>query len=396
MTVFPGALDTLVVLGGPFANTAPITDPVTQIDADKRNVHNQATMAVEARIGINNSADTSSLSWATVSDVTANNLGLRFFEDRSVWPGAVGEDGIFLKDVTNEPVFHRAGEPVGTFYSLLTSVSSLQDAYDGGATIATVGGTPISISGAADFTFTAAANTRMFLDGLTTPSTQVNGVLELSHAAGIDDCAALSVNTSSVTDNRLFAGIRNTVNTTGALGVFNFYSAYEANVNYNGVGGGPAAAVAFYAKTASVAGGAVNVESAAMMVDATYDKWLMSFTGGGFIVYNVYDGSEHMQITMNNGDVTATDGLWKCDVSLGDSSAKAYYTNGTVGGSQLGGILHHYELTGGNLDAGAQYTSLLCTNDTKSSDDALAYHEALRINMTFEGSLPGVGGFTIK
>lgn len=135
-TNFPAALDTLGAagtLGGPFVDEVPPADPFKNIAADYRTNLNDAMLAVQTRVGLTDDPNSASLSWATISEGGVGNLGLRFAQEQSEWPGAVGESGIFLKDTTFEPMFHRAGEPTSTFYSMLGGgggSNTLQDTYD--------------------------------------------------------------------------------------------------------------------------------------------------------------------------------------------------------------------------------------------------------------------------
>jgi hypothetical protein len=66
----------------------------------------------------------------------------------------VAESGIFLKDTTFEPMFHRSGEPVGTFYSMIAGgvPDTLQTSYDAGNAITLSG-----VSGDLNFTVPQAA-----------------------------------------------------------------------------------------------------------------------------------------------------------------------------------------------------------------------------------------------
>ena len=93
-TNFPTSFDTLGAggtIGGPFVDAAPPVDPFEDIAADFRSSLNDAMLAVQSRVGLTDSTDTGSLSWATVSIGGVNNLGLRFAQDQSQWPGTVGE-----------------------------------------------------------------------------------------------------------------------------------------------------------------------------------------------------------------------------------------------------------------------------------------------------------------
>ena len=120
-TNFPATLDDVTTLGGVFVNAAPVVDPATNIDADFRNNLNDAILAIEARVGLTNSTVPASLSWATLSAGGVDNLGLRFAQTEVEWPGLIAESGVFYKSITLEPMFHRAGEPKATFYSMLNS-----------------------------------------------------------------------------------------------------------------------------------------------------------------------------------------------------------------------------------------------------------------------------------
>jgi hypothetical protein len=120
-------------LGGAFVDAAPVVDPAVNIAADFRNTTNDAVVAMQHRIGKTDDTNPASLSWATISVGSVDNLGLRFAQEQTEWPGEVAESGIFLKDGTAEPMFHRAGEPKATFHSMLGGGGgggSLQDAYD--------------------------------------------------------------------------------------------------------------------------------------------------------------------------------------------------------------------------------------------------------------------------
>jgi len=114
-TNFPSSLDTNTELGGPFLNKYPVTDPIKQIDANLRNNLNDAVFALESKIGITNSTDTSSLTWALLCVGGTYNQGIRFASTNTQWPGNTAENGIFWDSTSNAPAFHVAGDPATTF-----------------------------------------------------------------------------------------------------------------------------------------------------------------------------------------------------------------------------------------------------------------------------------------
>jgi len=126
-TNYPGAFDDAVTLGGPFVNAFPVVDPAKNIDALYRNNLNDSVLAMQARLGITDSAVTTSLDWATLSVAGSPNQGLRFAGEHAQWPGAIAEDGLFIATGTGNVSFHKGGDPVATFTDLTAGAFATWD-----------------------------------------------------------------------------------------------------------------------------------------------------------------------------------------------------------------------------------------------------------------------------
>lgn len=281
-TNFPTSLDTLGAggtLGGPFIDAAPPVDLFEDIAADFRSNTNDALLAVEARVGLTNSTDPGSFSWATVSVGGVNNLGLRFAQEETEWPGLVAESGIFLKDVTFEPMFHRAGEAKATFYSMINTGDTLQAAYDTSGSPAQIAmsGTKNLLfnthSGGAAFVVADEANTSFFIS-----ADEVAGELSLGTGATLKILLEGQIASNMAFDGAAPRSIENsddlTLQTVGAFDL-NFLSGKDISLTatgetYASVG----AASAFQINTS-----AIPSTNTGGMVQVTHDVGADGVTG---------------------------------------------------------------------------------------------------------------------
>lgn len=392
-TNFPTALDTNVELGGAFINVAAVTDPQRQIDATFRNNSNDAMFAVEARIGIDDSTDSTTLTWATLGTGGVQNQGLQFAASGAVWPGQVADAGIFLDSGTNFPAFHRGGDPAATFYGL---VADLQIAYDNGATITTAGGIDIAIDGTENVSIALAAAKALIIDGDTIDHTATAGLIDIALGVGATDVMSINAAATNSTNNREFGNYYSTITNTGDLGNSETIYGFKSDITMNG--DGPVAAPAalgahFYAGTATF-GGANTYLSVGLLVDATNDYGIASYTGNCTLVWGAADESFSFSGDGVTGGIVTTDGMVNHAFTSGDTTSLGYrlrVREATVGdgGDQLGGTGIYINtdtinaasapmLAGGVMRA----VTTACVTDT--ADDATSVHTGHYSLFSFE------------
>ncbi len=117
-TKYPTAFDDPVTLGPTFVDVSPPTDPQRNIAAEFRNNLNDGILAVQARLGIINSAVNTSVDWGLMSISGTPNQGVRFAGGHAAFPGLVAEDGIFIDSGTGNVSYHKAGDATGVFTDL--------------------------------------------------------------------------------------------------------------------------------------------------------------------------------------------------------------------------------------------------------------------------------------
>lgn len=194
-TNFPTAFDTNAIgeLGGAFVNVSPPLMPANSISAVHRNNLNDAMFAVQAKLGILGSLVPTSVDWGLLGTGGTPNQGLRFSIDNAAWPGAPGDNGIFLRTATGVPAFHFAG---GADYDVVTdAIYGLQSAYDHVATIVTAGGTDLAVSGSENVSFTFGGATKQLL--VSNPAFQSDG-------SGFVDKSCATYLTMTPTDDGLY------------------------------------------------------------------------------------------------------------------------------------------------------------------------------------------------
>lgn len=130
-TKYPTAIDDAVTLGGPFIDTAPPVDPQRNIAAEFRNNLNDATLAIERRLGILGSTDPITVDWGLLTVSGDPNQGVRFENAHVAWPGLIAESGIFVATGTGNVSYHKAGDPLAIFTDLTSGggISSWNDLY---------------------------------------------------------------------------------------------------------------------------------------------------------------------------------------------------------------------------------------------------------------------------
>ena len=313
-TNFPGSLDTLGAggtLGGPFIDAAAPVDLFEDIAADFRSNTNDALLAVQARVGLTDDTNPGSLSWATISVGGVNNLGLRFAQEESEWPGEVAESGIFLKDGTFEPMFHRAGETKATFYSMLGGGGgggTLQDAYDASATPAIVtlaSGKPtifltdatggfIVAESTSTYGFLSADETTAELVVGDNTGITVNIAGKLSADLGFDgsahsieNSANLFVRTTGASDLSLISGNDAFVNTVGVFNVTAGTNSLYSGGNLSFLGTGKV--------TVGSSAGGVDL-------DTTTGSDISLLSGDKIIIRSGGAGSEEMSLLTGSDD----------------------------------------------------------------------------------------------
>jgi hypothetical protein len=302
-TNFPGSLDTFGAggtIGGPFVDAAPPVDLFVDIAADFRSNLNDAMLAVQSRVGLTNSTDPGSLSWATLAAGGVNNLGLRFAQDETGWPGAVGESGIFLKDGTLEPMFHRAGEPVGTFYSMLGGGSSgdLQDAYNASSDPATIAmsGTKNMVfhthSSGAAFALANEAGTNYFIT-----ADETSGDLLLGDSTTI----RLNLDGRVISDIQFDGSLHYLSNTSASVGIRTLGT---GDVLLDSVGRIIATSVS---SMSLVSDAKVTVSSTAgtIDVDTTTGADINIFSGDKIVIRSGGAGGEEMSLLTGSDDPTS-------------------------------------------------------------------------------------------
>lgn len=126
-TNFPTSYDDSSTLGPTFINVATPADPARNIDATFRNNLNETVIAIENRLGFIGETTTTTVDWALLTVGGTPNQGLRFAGASAQWPGAVGEDGIFIATGTGNVSFHKGGDPIGTFVDLTTGAGATWD-----------------------------------------------------------------------------------------------------------------------------------------------------------------------------------------------------------------------------------------------------------------------------
>ena len=316
-TNFPGDFDTIGGnLGGAFVDAAPVVDPAVNIAAEYRNNTNDAMVAVQYRIGKTDDTSPASLSWATISVGGVDNLGLRFAQAESEWPGEVAESGLFLKDGTFEPMFHRAGEAKATFYSLIGGGGgggTLQDAYDASGSPATVAMSAAknllfnTHSGGSAFVVADETNTNFFIS-----ADEVAGELSLGTGTALKILLEGQIKSNMKFDGSAPWTIENsddlTVQTLGASDL-SFISGNDAFVNTVGVFNVTVGTNSLYtgANLSFLGTGKVTVGSSAGSVDldTTIGADISLLSGDKILIRSGGAGGEEMSLLTGSDDPTS-------------------------------------------------------------------------------------------
>lgn len=222
-TNFPTSYDDLTNLGGPFIDVAPPVDLQRDIAAAYRNNIRDSVIAVEARLGTLGIVDNATIDWGLLTVGTSPNQGLRFAGVHTGWPGDASEGGIFLKNTTGNPNFHKAGDPVGTYTDLTTGGGGISDwdALYGAAQTMAINGSTLTWTHTTTSTgFEVERNVPLSTILLGTPMLQLTDV-------GVDDGGAAAP-LFWVKEGRAVVEGRNTTNTTGAT--FTVYRPNAGNI----------------------------------------------------------------------------------------------------------------------------------------------------------------------
>ncbi len=282
-TNYPTSLDDNLTLGALFTNSSAVTNPVTQIDATYRVNIKDAVLAVEARLGVDDSTVPTSLSWATLSVGGTPNQGLRFSTSSAAWPGLVAEAGIFVDSATGYAVYHYQGDALNVFYPLTAagSIVSLQNAYNTSGVLTTSGTDDLAFTVVAGDDFTVACGIGAAVKLTGAASTLTSGLLDIDCTAiGATDVTAANIRTENSTNNQEFGVVLGVVNNTGDLATTEIVYSHGASLTMGGDGPavGRAFGAGFYAKSSAFTGANVYT-SAGLLVDSTFDYGVWSNSG---------------------------------------------------------------------------------------------------------------------
>lgn len=312
-TNFPTTLDTNVELGGIFANALPVVDPITNIDATKRNNLNDAMFAVQAKLGTTGSLVPTSVDWGLLGAGGTPNQGVQFAASGNIYPGAIADSGIFHHAATGAPAWHLGGDPLLTFYDVVTdAIYGLQTAYDHVATIVTAGAVDLAVSGTENVSFTFGGATKQLI--VTNPAYLGNGTPDVDGVAFVtmvpaDD--ALACLHARIIDgvpksdcSAIFA-----VNQTTAAAAGNYYAVIAQNVCAS-VAAGTSYGYDFLAESPSVGGGPGTLQSYGFYSHPshTYGFYSASAIASGF-----FSNSDEYGFRASN----ATQSAFHCDAGNG-------------------------------------------------------------------------------
>lgn len=396
-TLFPGSLDTTTELGSTYINDVAVTDQQRQVDATLRTNTKDAIMAVEARIGVTNSAVASSLSWATLSVGGTNNLGLRFAGSSAAWPGTTAEDGIFLVSTTGYPAYHRSGDPVGTF-SYLTGISSMismQGAYDGGASLTTSGtNLAYTFTTPDDFVLTMGAGSSLQIAS-GAASTITTGLLDVNYTVGVTAATAGNINVQNSTADLQFTGMDVTIDNAGDLTVpADQVNAYRAQIDQtgDGTGGDPSNGVAFFADSPTFTGSGA-FQHIALSINTGYDWGVVSLSNSNLFFASAADETTTFNASHIPTGFTASEGVVFVKAKIGQTGTPLLNIETALkSGDLLGAYSCNIYTSTNNSDSEAMAAtgdirSIRIRNNTDSSDNATSTHYGVSIDYTYENNV---------
>ena len=322
----------------------------------------------------------------------------------SVDPTSVAQTGqrgsLYMRDTGAVGELYLKQDDGSSTNWTLVELGTLQNAYDAGNTIVTAGGNDFSISGTENFFWENSATNNFKLGTGATPSVNTSGLVQVTQSIGADGVVTLKCTTVNLVggDGREFGSFEADVTNLSDLDDTDVIYAYRADLDMQGDGPGSGLAIgaAFHANSASFTGANTYI-NAGLLVEDTFDVWVLSKTGAAQINYGA-DTEIFFMSTFNVTGGVQTDGVFNWVAKMGDVTA-TFLKASTImeatgdGGDQLGGTCATFLTSSDTSDqsnpllAGGILNSIKLDHAMDSTDAATGWHQGV----TFEIQIPASG-----